>query len=336
VAVDANAITIGEFMLLADTPPLVKAVGNSLLDNGSVLVRDIPMVSRQVLVANGVRWTGNLPTVNWVKINEEGSTVKASPAPYSEQAYLLRNYVDIDEVLLRTEGALVDPRATQTEAVLKSIAYTFNDVFINNTHGSDADAPVGLRARLDDVTTWGIPSDNKQDATTDFSSTITAVILGDFYEELDKLLWNVGAPNGDGVVLYHNDQFMRRFTNANRQIAGSGGFSQAVDQFGRNITMYKGATFRDIGYKKDQSTRIITSNETSTGADGSGSDDYTSIYAVRFGMDGMFGWQYSPIEVKHLGLQDNGVIDRTLIQWVGGLYQSHIRSIGRLYGIKLT
>lgn len=336
MAIDSNAITIGEFMLLADTPPLVKAVGNSLLDHGSVLVRDIPMVNRSVLVANGVRWTGNLPTINWAKINEEGTTVKGSPTPFAEQAYLLRNYVDVDKVLLRTEGQLVDPRATQVEAVMRSIAYTFNDVFINNGPADDADAPIGLRARLDDVNTWGIPSANKLDMATDFNATASATILGGFQEKLDELLWNVGAPDGNGVVIYHNDIFKRKMDRFAREISGSGGFGQATDQFGKSVSTYKNATFRDIGYKKDQSTRII-STESNVGVAGTGaSDDFTSIYAVRYGLDGLFGWQYAPIEVlRGSENQDNMVIDRTLIQWVGGLYQSHIRCIARGYNIKI-
>lgn len=337
MAVSTNAITIAEFMLQATQPRLVNAVGNSLLDNGSILVRDIPMVNAQLLVANGVRWTGNLPTIDWVKINEEGSVVKASPTPYGEQAYLLRNYIDVDEVLLRTQGQLVDPRADQTEAVLKSVAYDFNDKFFNNDHiTGDVDSIVGLKARLDDVTTWGIPSANKVNVNVDLTaSPITSTILGDLQEKLDEMLWNVGSPNGDGVVLYRSDVLGRKLDKANRQVAGSGGFGQATDQFGRTVTTYKNAVFRDPGYKADQSTRIL-GTESSTGVAGTGAnDDYMSIYAVRYGQDALFGWQYAPIEVRRLGRQDNGVIDRTLIQWIGGLYQSHIRCISRGYGIKI-
>ncbi len=115
----------------------------------------------------------------------------------------------------------------------------------------------------------------------------------------------------------------------------SGGFSITQDQFGRDIEKYKGATLRDIGYKADQSTRIITNTETSDGTADTGST-YTSLYAVNYSDDHFSGWQFGPLKADDLGLINNGVIYRTNINWVIGLSNSSNRSLGRLYGLKMS
>jgi len=98
--------------------------------------------------------------------------------------------------------------------------------------------------------------------------------------------------------------------------------------------MYKGAQLHDIGYKADQTTRVITSTETAAGADGSST--FTSIYAANYGPDHLSGWQFEPLQAEDLGLQNNGVIYRTMIDWAMGLFNANVRSMGRLYDIKIS
>jgi hypothetical protein len=152
---------------------------------------------------------------------------------------------------------------------------------------------------------------------------------------LDQLLWSVDSPNGTGVVLYGNEVFARQFTAAIRTMGTNGGFSIAQDQFGRSISMYKGAVLRDPGYMQDQSTRIISTTENATGTANTGGT-FTSVYAVNYGTDHFYGWQFEAPNVQDLGLIYNGAIYRTLIDWAVGLMNASTRSIGRLYDIKLA
>jgi hypothetical protein len=114
----------------------------------------------------------------------------------------------------------------------------------------------------------------------------------------------------------------------------SGGLEITKDQFDRTITMYKGAILKDIGYEADQATRIIPTTESSAGAQSGGT--YTSIYAVNYAPGHFGGWQYEPVAAHDLGLMNNGVIYRTMIDWAGGLLNANIRSLGRLYDVKLS
>lgn len=335
MAISSSALTLGQYAILSNEP-LTTAVTFSLIDNGSVMARDIPFSNQKTLIANGVRWEGSLPTVNWTNVNEEGTTVSGTPTPFQEQAYILRNYIDVDKVLVNDRNRIVDPRGAQVAAYMKAAAYDFNDKFVNNTPAANAKAITGIRNRIDNGTTYGVRSENKinggaVDMTT---GAATAATFAAFTEYMDQLLWSIDAPDGSGAVIYVNDVLARRWARFMRQFAGQGGFSQATDQNGRVADMYKGAQLRDIGRKADQSTLVITNTETSAGVDGAST--HTSAYAVKYDTEHLSGWQYEPLVARDLGLMENGVIYRTFVDWTGGLFNAHTRSMGRLYGIKMS
>jgi len=336
MTVSSSALSMLEWANLSNAP-LVKAVTYSLRKAGSIMT-DVPFVNSATLLQNGVRFTGGLPTVDWVKLNAEPTVVKSTAQPYQEQAYIIRNAVDVDKNYVMDKNQIVDPRGFQAEAVVRSIAYDFNDKFINNDHTVDEDAIVGIKARLDNPTVYGALAANKIDAGGATASlkpaSLTAGTFSKFMEKLDELFWALNAVDGEGVVLYMNDTVMRRINTGARLASGAGGFSQAQDQYGRTVSMYRSAVIRDVGVKSDQSTRIILNTETNAGA--AGSSTFTSVYGVRYGIDAMFGWQFEPLNVQDLGLQNNGVTYRTLIDWTGGLMMPDIRAIGRLYDIEIA
>jgi hypothetical protein len=347
MAISAGTVTLADYAQMSNSP-LVQAVSFSLIDNGSVIA-DIPLVSKKSFTINGARFEGNLPSVNWSQINAEGVSTKGTPTPYQEQVYILRNYIDVDKYIVEEENAIVDPRATQTEAYLKALTYDVNYKFIANDHVTgDLNAPVGLAYRINNGGTYGVRAENKIDGGgVDLSlSGMTQATANHFLVYLDQLLWSVDSPQGNGVVLYMNEVMQRQFAAAIRTMGTSGGFSVMQDQFGRTIQMYKGAVVRDIGYKADQSTRIIPGNgvagsgaigETAAGVASTGSSAvYTSIYAVNYSTDHFFGWQFDAPNVQDLGLINNGVIYRTLIDWAVGLVNASTRSIARLYDVKLA
>lgn len=336
MAVDTNAYNLADYALNSNSP-LVRAFSWSLIDNGSA-IQDVPLFSKKSLIANGVRWEGNLPTVNWANINEEGVTTKGTPTAYQEQLYLIRNNIDVDEVYEEEENSIVSPRASQVDAWLKALAYDFNHKLIKNDHVTgDSKSIVGLRARIDNGSTYGVRSENKIDAgAVDLTqAAATQATANKFIEFLDQLLWSVDSPEGTNVTLYMNEVMKRRFAFVVRLLGTSGGFETTTDQFERTIQKYKGAVIRDIGYKADQATRIITTTETANGATDTGST-HTSIYAVNYSQTHLHGWQFQAPQVLDLGRLNNGAIFRTYINWSVGLMSASTRSIARLHGIKLS
>jgi hypothetical protein len=336
MAIASGTITLADYAQMSNAP-LIQAVTFSLIENGSV-IQDVPLISKKSFTINGVRFDGSsMPTVNWVPLNTEPTTTKATPVPYSDQVFLLRNTIDVDKYLVEEENRIVDPRAVQVDAYLKSLTYDMNFKFFNNNHVSgDANAPTGIRYRIDNGSTFGVRSENKIDGGgVDLrKANATQATANSFLEFLDLLLWSVDAPDGDGVILYMNDVMKRRLNFILRLLGTSGGLSTAQDQFNRTISMYKGAVIRDPGLKVDQSTKIITTTEDTSGNDASST--YTSIYAVNYSSNHMMGWQFGPPNVQDLGLINNGVIYRTLIDWAVGITNVSTRSMGRLYAVRLA
>lgn len=334
--ISTSALSMAQYAVMSNDP-MVQAITFSLLDMGSVMT-DIPFVNKKSLISNGVRWQGNLPTVNWGSINSDPVTTIGTPTPYQEQAYVMRNTIDVDKVYVEDQNAIQDPRSAQLAAYLKSVTYDFNKKFILNDHVTgDANSFVGIKYRLDNPSTFGTWSSAKIDAGgVDLSTSgLTASTANSFLEFLDQLIWSAdGGTTGDGIVLYMNEVMQRRIDRALRIMGTSGGLRIDQDQFDRTITKYKGAIIKDVGYQADQATRIIPTVESAAGAQSGGT--FTSIYAVNYSPDHFFGWQYEPVSAKDLGLMNNGVIYRTIIDWAGGLMNANIRSLARLYDIKLS
>lgn len=332
---DSNSLTLSEYAMMSNDP-LVRKVTYSLLEMGNVL-QDIPLTNAQTMLANGVRFLGaNLPGVNWGKLNQEPTVVKGKPSPFQEQAYLIRNSIDVDKKLVEDRNAISDPRGQQIEAYLRAVTYEINTQFINNNHVTgNSDCFTGLRYRLDNPTTYGVESEMKIDAgAVVMTTSMTAASANTFIETVDQTLDYMGSPDGSGVVLYMNDLLKRRFARAIRVLGAAAGFTTQRDAFDRQVEMYRGAVIRDIGRKADQSTRIITNTEDSAGVDGS--SNYTSMYAVKYGEGYFTGWQFEPLVPRDLGLLDNGVIYRTVFDWAFGLYMEHTRAVARVFGIKVS
>ena len=336
MAIASGTVTLADYALMSNSP-LVQRVSYSLIEAG-MIAQDIPLMNKKSMIINGARFEGNLPSVNWSPLNAEGVTTKGTPTAYQEQAYLIRNYIDVDKYLVEEENAIVDPRGVQADAYLKALTYDFNYKFFENDHVTgDSNSFTGLRYRIANGGTFGVRPENLIDAGgVDISvSGVTQATANNLLVKLDQLLWSVDSPEGTNVIIYMNEVARRQVTMAIRTLGTSGGFSIMKDQFDRTIEMYKGAVLRDPGYKADQSTRIITTTELSTGLARTGGT-YTSFYAVNYSTDHFSGWQFSDLNVQDLGLIYNGAIYRTLIDWAVGLNNASTRSIGRLYDIKLS
>ncbi len=338
MTIAANSLSLADYALNANDP-LVRAITYSLILYSNIM-QDVPLTNKRSLIANGVRFEGNLPTVNWSSLNAEGVTTKGEPTPYQEQIYIIRNYIDVDKFLVEDENQITDPRATQAEAFLKALTYDMNYKFFKNDPVTgNPQAPVGLRYRITNGGTYGVRPENSIDAggVNLSHAGMTVTTANEFLEYLDQLLWSVDSPDGGGVILYMNEVMQRRFAYALRTLGTNGGFSIAKDQFNRTVTMYKGAIIRDPGYQSDQATRVILTTENANGTDGTTvSPGYTSIYAVNYSTDHFFGWQFNPVNVQDMGLIYNGVIYRTLLDWGVGFMNASTRSIGRLFDIQIA
>src|SRR6266568_2238446 len=209
MAIATNTVSLADYALMSNSP-LIQKVSYSLILYSNV-IQDVPLAEKKSLVVNGARFEGNLPSVNWSQLNAEGVTTKGTPTAYQEQAYIIRNYIDVDKFLVEEENAIVDPRAIQLAAYLKAVTYDFNYKFIKNDHVTgDANSVVGLKYRIANGSAgYGVRSENLingggLDITQAAATQATANKL---LELLDQLLWSVDNQEGTGVTIYMNEVF---------------------------------------------------------------------------------------------------------------------------------
>src|SRR5437764_10363255 len=114
MAIGAGTVTLADYAQMSNSP-MVQAVTYSLIMNDNIL-QDVPLQNKNSLIANGARFEGNLPTVNWAQLNAEGVTTKGTPTAYQEQVYIIRNYIDVDKFIVEDQNQIVEPRSVQAEA----------------------------------------------------------------------------------------------------------------------------------------------------------------------------------------------------------------------------
>jgi hypothetical protein len=159
--------------------------------------------------------------------------------------------------------------------------------------------------------------------------TNSSGVANNFIYQMQFLLDNMNAPDGDGVVLYMNEATKRRI-ELNIRVMGIGaGFDITQDSYQRPVEKYKNATIRTVGRKADGTTHIIADNLNNGISADNGKCSH--IYAVRYGTGYVQGWQSGPFKPTYLGLsKENGIMHNVVFDWGVGLWVPHVRAIGRL------
>lgn len=318
------ALTLVDYA--ADPNPLTAAVA-AVLHEESEFFGMLPFENAGALAIKVLREPSSLPTPGWRTLGSDHGSVKAGkPNEIEEQAYSIGNYIDVDKALMRDKSTrLYNPMTHQTKMVTRGIARVFNDAAINNTPTSGISAPVGLFYRVMNDFSGQHLNANGLDISYDAASLASNIQT--MLDWLDKLIYAVEGHKADFILC--NDTLKLRINSIFRQ---SGLLTTTKDNLGREFLEYKGAKFIDMGFKTDDSTKIITDVELSNGTALTGGAA-TSIYAGRLGAEYFTGWQEYGLETTPPELLPNKVTYRSVIDWVVGLAVSGTRSIARLSGV---
>lgn len=318
------AYTLQDFAQLAGDNDLKKGVIDVFRREAIVMdqmsFEDVSTLSVQI------QRTKSLPSVTWRKIGGTWSDSKATFEPVSDNLYQMGGKIDIDKVLVKAQGP-VDQRAVHTDAYLTAIAYEFNDKFINGSPLIDEDAIAGMFYRIQTYFSGQHINENGLDVSPDSAGLAAAQIT--LIDELQRLIHKCDGHKAD--VIYSNETFLLRLCAALR---GSGLLDTTQDNYDRWIFTYgaNGPKLYDIGPKADQSTFIITNTELNNGTALTGGGA-TSCYAVKYGEKYLMGMQLYSIDVQDMGLLEDGVNYRTVVDWPVGIYIVNPRSVARMSGV---
>ncbi len=328
------ALTLADYA--NDPRPLVAGVAKVLREE-SLWMDVLPFPTVAALSVKVLR-EGKLPeNIAWRDAGSAHGSVRGTkPTEIQEQVYSIGNEIITDKMYVEDKTArLYDPVAYNYQQTVKSIARNFADKSINGLPGNKY--PVGLFHRVmnDLLAEQRITADPAGgSAGLDISPDTAALATNTriLFDKLDVLLNAVGfGPTvpANGVYLVTNDTVIQRYNSIARN---SGLLASTTDALGRTFVDYRGAKFLDIGYKDDDTTRIMGNVETLDGAAltaGTGS----SIYAVRLGNEYFTGWQEYALSVSDFELQSDKVTYKSVVDWAVGLALSSKRSVARLYGL---
>lgn len=345
-SVFTSALTLSEIAMMSNSDRIKRATLD-LYQSGHIL-KDSPFITSKARRLDDLRFINNTPGVNYVGYNADPVVVKGKPTPFSYSKSIIRNLIQVDKQLRDDPNLIEDPFAMQWRAWMWTNATDFATKFFLNQHGgafsniNDPNAPIGLRAMLDNYAAYNIPSELKIDAggiamtssvTASSTAQFEATIQGAFF----ALSVNSGMSDmGDGYSIYMPQLLWRRWDQGTKLQGAGGGFSMTEDAYDKRVLTFNGAKIRYPGRQTDQLTEILSTTETNTGA--SGSSDFCSVYIVKWGVDeGLSCWQNDalvpspPVLNPITRVNYNSVID-----WGIGIIPRSIRAFARIFDIQVN
>jgi hypothetical protein len=303
------AYTLADYAMTAD--PLTRAVVNTMRDASPILDM-LPIKTDAQLAQEGIRFN-ELPTVPWRKIGAAYGDVKVTPDPWRERLHFLGAKIDTPKEYVKAKS-LIDIRAQQSDAIIRGSAFAFNEAFFLNLgdESGDEDAIVGLWYRIKN----DLGSNQAFDAGLDVSpDTAVTSWQHKLFDAVDDLLDRVDGENNQKVLFMGRTLYFR-FVSALR----SANQLFTEEHLGKKFVTFGmgGAKVMQAGYKVDQSTQILGDSENGFTALTGGSD--SSIYAVRFGEPAVAGWAMNMPTAEDVGLTEDRVNYRTVVDGSIGLY----------------
>jgi hypothetical protein len=301
------AYTLLDYEMTA--PPLTRAVIKTWRE-ASLIMDMLSLKTDAQLSQEGIRFN-SLPTVPWRKIGEAFSDLKVTPDPWRERLHFLGAKIDVPKEYVEARS-LVDVRAQQSEAIMQGSAFAFNDAFFNNTPTGDEDAIVGMWYRIHN----DLGSNQKFDAGLDISpDTSVTNWWFDMFDKVDDLIDRVDGDASQKILFMGRTMYFR-FVAALRK--ANQVFSEEF--LGRKLLTYGpgGAKIAQAGYKVDQSSQILGDVEVNNTALTGGSE--SSMYCLRFGEPYIAGWAMKMPTAEDVGLLEDRVNYRTVVDGSIGLY----------------
>ena len=318
--------TLAEFSKI-ETDVLRKSVIDTLLMESNLMELCPWETIGQLSV--GVIRIQDLPSVGFRRINAGYTESTGHFEQNMEQIGLLGGDIDTDKAIARAKNTVADARAIQQTLMLKAMAYKFNDEFVNGLPVLGAPLEFkGVRERVDNIVAEGYTGQKVDAACAGVGFNNSSTTRHAFLDKLDQLIYAIAGHKPDFLFMNAKTLLAVRSLLRREKLLDT-----TKDMFDRLVDVYMGARLVDIGVKANQTTEIITNDETSAGAD-SDCDEHTSIYAVKFAIGEMtWGIQEYPLEVEDLGELEAKPSYRTRVDWPLGLATIDPRSLGRLYGV---
>lgn len=294
------------------------------------------------------RRLNSLPSVTFRQRGQRYSQGNVGIEHVSDAVYPLGAEISIDKVDLRDKSPFQDPLTFHTQAHVKSMAYKFNDYFVNGDHATDPNGFEGIKTRIANylASTQTLYANTSSAVLDVRAATLGAAALStaqstayQFLEALDRAQYALDGhkadlciTNSDGIRALKNclryanayvDPASTISTDFNERATSAKPPSKAAFVWGE-------CTYVDAGVKVDQTTTIVATDSSVA------STACRPFYFVRLGDPYIQGIQEYPMEVSQSFQLDDGVTFRVVIDWPVGIRHVHPRSAAQLLGVQVA
>ena len=255
------------------------------------------------------------PTAAFRSVNSEYTPSEVQKQRYTTDLKVFGGAYEIDRIIAGM-GGIADEIALQSAQKVKAASALFSDTIINGNSSVDANVFDGL-----DVAITGTDTEYREAVDLSTSELVTTNYIG-FLDKLDEFLTLLdGTPD----ALMMNTKMAAKM----RAVARRAGMYQVTqNNFGQTVEYYGNIPFVDLGAKPGTNAPIV-------GIDESGN---TSIYAVRFGLDGFHAISMAgqpPVRTWLPDFSTAGAVKKGEVEMVAGCALKATKAAGVMRNIKV-
>lgn len=261
------------------------------------------------------------PTAAFRAVNSEYTPQEVTKQRYSADLKVFGGAFEIDRIIA-SMGGITNEVTLQLAQKVKAAQALFNDTVINGDSAVDANAFDGLEKALTGSSTEMVPSsaiDLSTSAAIDSNYKVFLDILDEFLMGLD------GAP---GAIM-GNLKLMAKIRAVARRSAM---YNTSKDEFGQQVEKYGDTPLVDLGAKPGSNNPVVPLlTDASAGQ--------TSLYAVRFGLDGFHGISMAgqpPIKTWLPNFKDAGAVKKGEVEMVAAVALKATKAAAVLRKIKVA
>lgn len=256
------------------------------------------------------------PTADFRSVNGEYVPSEVEKQRYTTDLKVFGGSYQVDRIIADM-GGLADEVALQASQKAKAAAALFNDTIINGNSSADANVFDGL-----DVAVTGSDTEHIPEATVDLSTTAAIQANAkEFVNQLDEWLATM-----DGVdAILCNSKMAAKFRAVAREM---GMYQLTKNDFGQKVEHFGDIPFVDLGAKCGTNDPVVAI----------GSNGETSIYAVRFGMDGFHALSMAgqpPVKIWLPDFSTAGAVKTGEVEMVAGCALKSTKAAGVFRKIKV-
>ena len=264
------------------------------------------------------------PTAAFRAVNSEYTASEVTKQRYTADLAIFGGSFEIDRVIANM-GGIVSEVTLQIQQKAKAAAALFNDAVINGDSANSSNAFDGLEKALTGSSTEYTPAAAINLSTSAYIDSNYKVFL----DEMDNFL---SLLDGRPSALLMNAKLWTKIRACARRSAA---YTETKNEFGQNVSMYDGIPLVNLGAKAGSNTDVISTVATTAQSN----PGETSLYAVRFGLDGFHAVSMAGQPIIRQWLPDfstAGAVKKGEVEMVAAVVLKATKAAGVMRGLKVA